>query len=77
MGFFGGFKPCPDEEVSAEHDGAAFVEVETVGQHRVVAKRQKTMVQSLRNFVKCSAVLKIGGDTIATANRMGAKYRKE
>ena len=44
-----------DEEVSAEHDGAALVEVETVGQHRVMAKRHKSMVQCLGDFVKSSA----------------------
>ena len=44
-----------DEVVCAEHDGAALVEVETVGQHRVVAKRQKSVVQCLRDLSKCSA----------------------
>jgi len=42
------------EEVSAEHDSAAIVEVETVGQHRVMTKRQKSMVQCLGDLVKSS-----------------------
>ena len=54
-GVFWRLQAVLDEEVSAEHDGAALVEVETVGQHRVMAKRQKSMVQCLRDFVKSSA----------------------
>ena len=62
-GVFGRLQGVLDEQVSAEHDGAALVEVETVGQHRVVAKRQKTMVQCLGDLVKCSAadVMMVGG----------------
>ena len=55
MGFFGGSKPYWTSRFRAEHDGAALVEVETVGQHGVMAKRQKTMVQSLGDLVKSSA----------------------
>ena len=54
-GVFWRLQAVLDEEVSAEHDGAALVEVETVGQHRVMAKRQKTMVQCLGDLVKSSA----------------------
>ena len=54
-GVFWRLQAVLDEEVSAEHDGAAFVEVETVGQHRVMAKRQKTMVQCLGDLAKSSA----------------------
>ena len=58
-----------DEEVSAEHDGAALVEVETVGQHRVMAKRQKSIVQSLRDFAKAPPMSRIaGGDTLRRRN---------
>ncbi|MEB3065315.1 hypothetical protein [[Mycobacterium] zoologicum] len=49
----------PDEDISAEDDGAALVEVETIGQHRVMPQRHKSMVQTLGNFIKCFAVLKI------------------
>ena len=42
-----------------------------------MAKRHKSMVQSLRNFVKCSADGRIAGNaTTATANSMGAAQRK-
>ena len=54
-GVFWRLQAVLDEEVSAEHDGAALVEVETVGQHRVMAKRQKTMVQCLGDLDKSSA----------------------
>ena len=55
MGFFGTSRPSWMTVVCAEHDGAAIVEVETVGEHRVVAERQKTMVHCLRDLAKSSA----------------------
>ena len=54
-GLFWQLQAVVEEVVCAEHDGAALVEVETVGQHRVMAKRQKTMVHCLRDLAKCSA----------------------
>ena len=60
-GVFWQLQAVVDEVVCAEHDGAALVEVETVGQHRVMAKRQKRMVQSLRDLAKSSADGRIAG----------------
>ncbi|OBI53363.1 hypothetical protein A5706_22485 [Mycobacterium sp. E796] len=42
-------------KVCAQDDGAAIVEVEAVGQHRVMAMRQKRMVQCLGDLVQSFA----------------------